>query len=186
MSHIGFRVSPLSEPEIESKVEKFRNLVGFRNPTTKIIHIIEHVLPSVLGDAFYWPIVPNGSLGPNLALTTPDKLTIEITEAIYNLAWEGDPLANHILAHELGHLFLHDNVDPFFAFASGKPHYKSIFNSEWQADRFADFLRMPKLDVRATCQSIEEIIHRYNVPEDAAQRRYVELFGPEQLRFDFY
>lgn len=172
---IGQKVPAMSEIEIEAKVSRFRNLIGWLGPI-RSVKIIEFILPRIFDD-FHWDSIEDEILGNDLARTWPDNMLMHISNSVYDGACMGDGTCNHILAHELGHLVLHRNVDPSFALAKDTPKYDCIFNSEWQADTFADYLLMPIDDVRATCVSVEDIQNRYYVSRIAAERQYQRAFG---------
>lgn len=172
---IGQKVPGMSEIEIEAKADRFRNLIGWLGPI-RSVKIIEFILPRIF-DQFDWTAIEDETLGNDLARTWPDQMIMHISDFVYDGACMGDGTCNHILAHELGHLVLHRNVDPSFALAKETPKYDCIFNSEWQADTFADYFLMPTADVKATCMSVEDIQKRYCVSKVAAERRYQKLFG---------
>ena len=172
---IGQKVPGMSEIEIEAKANKFRNLIGWLWPI-RSVKIIEFILPRIF-DQFDYRVMEDQTLGNDLARTWPDKMQMHISDSVYDGACMGDGTCNHVLAHELGHLVLHRNIDPSFALAKENPKYDCMFNSEWQADTFADYFLMPTIDVRATCMSIEDIQNRYCVPRVAAERHYLRVFG---------
>jgi len=176
---IGQKVPAMSEIDIEAKANRFRDVIGWLGPIRSVI-IIERILPRIL-DEFHWEVIEDHQLENDLARTWPDQMLVHISDSVYDGACMGDATCNHILAHELGHLVLHRNIDPSFALAKTTPKYDCIFNSEWQADTFADYLLMPIDDVRATCVSIEEIQKRYLVSATAAERQYQRAFGGERL-----
>ena len=183
----GQKVPGLSESDIESTALRFRNLIGVAGPI-KSVKIIEFVLPKIFKE-FNFEVMDDQKLGTDFARTWPDQLLMHISSSVYEGAWQNDGACNHILAHEIGHLLLHKNVDPSFALAKDKPKYDCMFNSEWQADTCADFLLMPTLDLKATCVSVEEVQKRYCVSKAAAERRFGKIFGKKkgqsQLAFDF-
>lgn len=172
---IGLKVPPLSLTEIEEKANKTRDVLGHSGPI-KIVKLIEFVLPKVIPQFNFEP-VEDAILEGELARTWPDKYFMQMTNSVYEGACAGDGSCNYTLAHELGHLVLHKNIEPSFALAKDKPKYDSFFNSEWQADNFADFFMMPTSDVRATCETIEDIQKRYCVSRGDAERRFKQVFG---------
>lgn len=172
---IGQKVPAMSEFEIEAKANRFRTLLGSAGPI-RAVEIIEFVLP-LIHDKFYWEPIDDEMLGNDLARTWPDQMQMQIANSVYDGAYMGNGACNHILAHELGHLVLHRNVDPSFALAKDTPKYDCIFNSEWQADTFADYFLMPVSDVKETCVSIEDIQRRYCVPKEAAERHSEKVFS---------
>lgn len=177
---IGQKVPAMSESEIEAKANRFRNLIGCLGPI-RSVRIIEFVLPRIFAE-YDWAAIEDEKLGNDLARTWPDQMLIHLSNSVYDGAYAGNGTCNHILAHELGHLVLHRNVDPSFALAKDTPKYDCMFNSEWQADTFADYLLMPTVDVKATCFSVEDIQNRYCVSKIAAERQYQRVFGSNKSK----
>jgi len=165
----------MSEIEIEAKANRFRTLIGWAGPI-RAVKIIEFILPRIFPE-FDWSAIEDDKLVNDLARTWPDKMLMYISDSVYDGACIDNGTCNYVLAHELGHLVLHRNVDPSFALAKSTPKYDCMFNSEWQADTFADYLLMPTDDVKATCVSIEEIEKRYLVSRERAEIRFKKIFG---------
>lgn len=106
-----------------------------------------------------------------------DKKNIETILHIQKEIWEhaklGDPFSNYVLAHELGHIILHDsNAQPFSS--SLDPRMKFLHadeSAECQADLFADNFLVPDRIADAFLSAVE-IAHACNVPLECAERRY--------------
>ena len=77
-----------------------------------------------------------------------------------------DEYARYVLAHECGHIALHDHTAKAYSGPDGKriPPESQFRSAEWQADRFADNLLMPI-----------EVVERVNNAHDLAIRCGVEL-----------
>lgn len=94
-----------------------------------------------------------------------DPLTLHVRVDVWRAAQTDEPWARWILAHECGHLILHDNYAKGFAIEGSAriPLDEQERSAEWQADRFADYLLMPT-----------EILERLISPHDVAVRAGVE------------
>ena len=79
---------------------------------------------------------------------------------------QNDEYARYVLAHECGHIALHDHTAKAYSGVDGKriPKEDEFRSAEWQADRFADHLLMPT-----------EIVERVSNAHDLAIRCGVEL-----------
>ena len=82
-----------------------------------------------------------------------------------------------ILAHELGHLFLHTSERLGFArhHPSSQGNHSFFEDSEWQADRFAAELLTPAHELRKTGLSASQIVAAYGVSRKSADIRIRSL-----------
>lgn len=83
---------------------------------------------------------------------------------------QNDEYSRYVLAHECGHIALHDHTAKAYSGVDGRriPQENQLRSAEWQADRFADHLLMPT-----------EIVERINNARDLAIRCGVELHRAE-------
>lgn len=178
-STIGLKVPAKTEAEIERAAKQLRDLLGVGDSgRIKAVKVIEDGFTHIRGDYFH--VVDDHLMEGDLARTYPDRFYMEISNSIYEAAIANDGASNYTLAHEIGHQILHRNIDPSFAFAKTQPKYESYFNSEWQADCFADYFLMPTYDVKATCTTVDEIMERYCVSKKNATKRFRQIFGEPQ------
>lgn len=107
------------------------------------------------------------------AKVTFSPLTLHVSPVVWRHAeLYNSPLERYILAHECGHVILHDgNAKGFSSDKETRVSSVEKFRSaEWQADRFADFLLMPTpVAERYTCA--KELGIRSGVPEEMAALR---------------
>jgi hypothetical protein len=109
----------------------------------------------------------------------PPRLSIDRER--WKLANDGEPASREILAHELGHLDLHDRIIPSDAYQqsfSTDDHrlinYRGKnYSAEWQADRYADHLLVPD-SIALAYDNAHEIAAKCQVPLTLAQRRFGE------------
>jgi hypothetical protein len=82
---------------------------------------------------------------PERACVSFDPLTLHVVEKIWCDAGSGIPYARYILAHEIGHIILHDKFA--VAFSNDKraqlKHLQDEESGEWQANIFADYFLVP-------------------------------------------
>lgn len=74
--------------------------------------------------------------------TFPNKKIIWIREDVYDGAAEGVGRHRFTMAHELGHLYMHKDVN--VSYARSKAEVKTFEKPEWQADCFAGELLVPR------------------------------------------
>lgn len=86
----------------------------------------------------------NDAEGPP-AYVTYKPLTLHIKKRVWELARAGHGRSRFIVAHEIGHILLHDHTAQAF---SGNPDLQNKFaqrehSAEWQADTFAAHFLLP-------------------------------------------
>jgi hypothetical protein len=79
------------------------------------------------------------------------KAILHVDAEIWHLAEIGDPTARYILAHEIGHLVLHDCYAQAFTNDPADQISFAIneFSAEWQANTFADYFLLPTHKVQS-------------------------------------
>lgn len=114
-----------------------------------IVEVLEFKIPQAFPD-FRLVVRPDDAL-ESYAITYLKKCRIEVRENVYNSACEGDTFSRFVLAHELAHFLLHQNIGDA-AHATSEEYEESIQNlnslesAEDQADIFArHFLIHPNL-----------------------------------------
>jgi IrrE N-terminal-like domain len=82
---------------------------------------------------------------PERAYVTFNPLTLHIDEQIWHDAGLGKPYARYIVAHEIGHIVLHDKFAVAFSDekAAQLVYVQDEESGEWQANIFADFFLVP-------------------------------------------
>jgi len=100
----------------------------------------------------------------------PLKLTVN--PVLFERARNSDPVARYVLAHECGHVVLHDHhAKGFSGSSSGRiPLSNREQSAEWQADKFADHLLAP-LKIVSRYKRSDEIVIRCGVPIEVAERQ---------------
>ena len=110
--------------------------------------------------------------GEKPAFVSFEPRILHVDREIWDLAWKGEPDARFIIAHEVGHLLLHDHFakafsdDPDARIKSAEPEY----SAEWQANVFALYFLLPDMIVAAYRQ-IDQLCSACGVTELIARQR---------------
>mgnify|MGYP001125757522 CR=1 FL=1 len=143
------RFHPLNggELEIASTALQFRDLFKVADKAyVDIIEVLEFRVAEFIPD--FRLMVRRDVELDTLAQTTIDPPRIFVKESIYDAACEGDADARRVLAHELGHLLLHQRITtPMQRDTTGYfdqfPLMNLLDSSEAQADVFARHFLIP-------------------------------------------
>lgn len=115
------------------------------------------------------------------AFVTYKPLTLHVDLLVWSLAKLGDPDSRHIVAHEIGHIVLHDHyARPFSNDPSQR--LKSVENensAEWQATVFAAYFLAPDHIVRAFANSFA-LAANCSIPANLARERTLDVENPKR------
>lgn len=164
----SYKAEPLSRYQIRIIAKKIRSLCGIAdNQAFPVVKFMEFLLEP-LGYTYHF--CSKEELPHDYAQTIPAEKLLQIREDVYERAVAGIPRDIFTIAHELGHVFLHD-FDTV-AFARSNEKVRTFENPEWQANTFAGELIAPA-DV-LDGMSIEEIAERFNCSFEVAtiQKKY--------------
>ena len=104
-----YKADPVSRADIRRYVYMLKKKVGLEEELYfPILPFVENVLPMLIPD-FQFQVVPVAEMGVKHGETYPSKNLIRIREDIYNRAAEGEGRDRLTVAHEVGHLFLHED-----------------------------------------------------------------------------
>lgn len=121
------------------------------------------------------------------AFVTYEPLTLNVDRKIWSDAKEGDPYARYVIAHEIGHIVLHDKSELAFS-KEGDRQLKfddPEHSAEWQANTFAAyFLVSDKSARRAHDPQVLAIV--CNVDPRLAYSRFVNLRKRGPVQIDSY
>lgn len=106
-----------------------------------VIRILEHILPQLYPD-FTLDILPREDMGHDHGLTYPNKHHIILREDVYEGACMGLGRDRFTIAHEIGHLLLHEGVSPRYARKDPTVIRPKYMDPEWQCNAFAGYLLM--------------------------------------------
>jgi hypothetical protein len=169
-------VDGLSVREIEEKALAWREAFGEQlSWSPDLLRILEDKFPSLHPD-FALVVRPTSSMVNVEAYTQFMPPQIVVSDRVYEEAHNNVCRARWTLAHELGHLVLHEAISkPRVAMQNRNPIIKRAYNSaEWQANKFAAFFLMPE-HIASQFQSVEELAQGCNVSITAARKRFQEM-----------
>lgn len=184
MSRHQYIVPPMKRREISHMAKIVRDLAKVdRFGAVDILHVLEVLLPKAF-DGFQLEIVEDHVLHGMEGETYPDQLRIRIAESVYEAAFRGDWRARFTIAHEIGHLLLHQGLTSRLARPKPGQQVRAFECSEWQANAFAgDLLTDPQ--VFNACQSIQEAAERFQISPLATRTQAKALQREGLLRLDF-
>jgi hypothetical protein len=109
---------------------------------------------------------------PERACVTFNPLTLHIFEKIWRDASLGVPYARFILAHEIGHIVLHNEFAVAFSDdkAAQLKYLQNEESGEWQANIFADYFLVPD-HIAIKLREPDLITGLCVVTDDLAERR---------------
>lgn len=156
----------VAKPRSREKIRRIADIVRAvsKDICFPVVHFLEYVMPQIY-DGFYLEIVEDSELPDCLAKTIPKEKRILVREDVYNGAIAGNGRDRFTLAHEIGHYFLHQDIE--VAYHRRLENLVTYKDPEWQANVFAAELLMPRDAIRN--MSIDEISRVCKVSYKAAQ-----------------
>ncbi|MDO4466671.1 MAG: ImmA/IrrE family metallo-endopeptidase, partial [Bacillota bacterium] len=104
-----YKADAVSRNDIRRFIRTLKKKVGLENELYfPILPFVENILP-VLIPNFQFEVVPMTEMGIKHGETYPSKNLIRIREDIYLRAASGEGRDRLTIAHEVGHLFMHDD-----------------------------------------------------------------------------
>lgn len=166
----GSPVPPLSIQQIRTTANQFRKILGLEEEAhLPLGHILE-VLPLCM-EGFVLAITPREEMTEH-GRTQADNRVMEIREDVYDGMRGGIGRDRFTVAHEIGHLLLHDGV--VAVYPRGEASHPPYRDSEWQANTFAAELLMP-IHLITGLSRPEEVAQLCGVSCDAARVRLEKL-----------
>jgi len=172
MSDIVFEAPPRSGDGIEDLADAVRQMFGlFDEHFFPVVPFVEkglqHLVPGILFD-----VVEADLLGARMGAVNPLTGAFMIREDVYEGAVRDQPRHRFTVAHEAGHALMH--IGTLNRMPSSNRKAPAFRDPEWQANRFAAALLMPRHLVRR-CRSAEEIMRRFGVSKECAELRIKTL-----------
>lgn len=169
----GFVVSPRKKRDIYEKAAMVRSafspIMGGRPwvPIDRIVELLPEFLPG-----FSCEVCEMHEMGSDHGQTDPDSLLIRIRVDVYEGMCRGQGRDRFTVAHELGHLFLHQGQRPVTFARVGNAATAPIYqNSEWQADTFASALLIDEKQL-ANFSDVSAVQAAFGVSQAAAEARF--------------
>lgn len=131
-----YKAAPLGREPIRKFIRQLKRSVGLEYELYfPIIPFLENILPIFVTD-FQLEILPVEEMGNKHGETYPSKSIIRIREDVYIRAAYGKGRDRLTIAHEIGHLFEHeDDAVSLCRLAPGE-RLKPYEDPEWQANAF--------------------------------------------------
>lgn len=173
MSGHNFIVPPLSWLEIRTAATQLREVFGFGDePYLPVIDVLESGLDH--GGLLSLEIAPIDEMGDAEGLACPQGKFIRIREDVYEAACDQEPRARFTIAHEIGHWYLHSNVQLMHARTDSR--IENFRLSEPQANQFAAEFLMP-VEFFSDRDDAFSVTCRHGVSHSAALYRLKYLMG---------
>ena len=131
-----YKAAPLGRKSIRNFIRQLKRDIGLEYELYfPVIQFLENILPILVPD-FQLEILPEKEMGNKHGETYPSKNLIRIREDVYLRAVQGMGRDRLTVAHEIGHLFEHeDDAVALCRLAPGEK-LKSFEDPEWQANVF--------------------------------------------------
>ncbi|TYT27252.1 ImmA/IrrE family metallo-endopeptidase [Luteimonas viscosa] len=176
MSGVCFEVPPASRARIEGLTASIRAHFKIKTPFFPLLEVVELWLPLVWPE-FGFSVGQYDDMGNDHGRTFPGQDHIQVRDDVYDNIRRNKGRDRFTLAHELGHLFLHN--DPALARNIRRSvDIEPFRSSEWQANSFAGSLLMP-LTYLQQAASLATVVEDCGVTLDAAR---VQVRGMKNAR----
>lgn len=160
----GIIVDSLSLKQIRDFAKKIRIIFGIEDDVyVDIVRVYEYILQSI---EVTFEIVDYASMGDKHGETLIGRNVIRIREDVYDRACKGYGRDRLTMAHELGHLLLH-NMKNLSLARNANQKVAAYSDPEWQANAFAGELLAPHRFLKG--KSVDEIANSYGISISAAQ-----------------
>ena len=160
----NYKATGMSRCKIRAITNRLREYLMIKaNDKVPILKVLEYI--AIVLD-YELDIVYDDELPYKYAEIYPSEKIIRIRESVYNNAYNGDARSRFTIAHEIGHLFLHENNRISFARTSSTK-MKPYESPEWQANVFAAEFLVPVSNIKNLTPN--EIATKYNVSKKVAQ-----------------
>jgi len=177
----GIRVGHRTRAQIRAQAEFARDALELPPGPPNMAQVLEHNLSSL---GILYSYEPPHVMGAAEALAIPEQNTILLREDVYFALLEDDPPARFTVAHEVGHLWLHERPGPATALYHAEPArpHGPLEDAECQADAFAAEFLAPAREFAGMRVTAAGLMHTYNLSFQAAMQRVRELSAEGIIR----
>lgn len=160
---MGKIAKPMSRIKLRTMANKIRQLTKISDDEPfPVVRFLEMILSEW---DYEMDIVSDENMESNYAEIIPSLKIFRIRECVYLNAIAGSHRDRFTIAHEIGHLFLHDDIT--VSFARNEKSIPAYKNPEWQANTFAAELLVPHGKIDG--MTADEISKKYGVSKKVAQ-----------------
>lgn len=132
----SYKAQGISRNDIRYFVREIRKGVNMEYTMYfPIVQFLENILPILIPD-FQLEIVPQEEMGNKHGETYPSRHLIRLREDVYLNAINGNGRDRLTIAHEIGHLLLHDDDSIALCRLAPNEKLKTYEDPEWQANAF--------------------------------------------------
>lgn len=167
----GIIVPARSNNSIELEANIFRDLFCLEDrpyfPVIQALELLREVYPGADFEVMF-----ESEMGDDHGRTFPDQKLIWVREDVYERADSGEARDRFTICHEIGHLLMHQNIALSRVDPRSPP--KVYRNSEWQADKFASYLLMPK-KILSQYSDINKVMIDFGTSFQAANARRSDM-----------
>ena len=168
-----YKVKAKSRKDIRKVARFIRDITGYTNSLYfPIVEFLEFTLPQLVPE-FQFEILPYKKMRNKCGETFPAEHKIILNEAIYNKAVNGDGFARLTIAHEIGHLLMHNTDSISLCKVQPGEKLKPYEDPEWQADVFGGELLAPYYLIGG--MSINDISKYFAITKKAASTQLAKL-----------
>ena len=129
-----YKASAISRKNIQSFIRYLKKMVHLENEVYfPVVQFLENILPILISD-FQLEIVPQREMGNKHGETYPSRNLIRIREDVYLGAVAGCGRDRLTIAHEIGHLFLHEDDSIELCKLAPNEKLRPFEDPEWQAN----------------------------------------------------
>jgi Zn-dependent peptidase ImmA (M78 family) len=131
-----YKAEAVSRNDIRKFVFSLKKKVGLENELYfPILPFVENILPILIPE-FQFEVAPVSEMGNKHGETYPSKSLIRIREDVYLRAASGEGRDRLTIAHEVGHLFMHEDSCIALCRLAPSESLKPYEDPEWQANAF--------------------------------------------------
>ncbi|MBF0174140.1 MAG: ImmA/IrrE family metallo-endopeptidase [Magnetococcales bacterium] len=160
----GVKVPPLSRVNIREFAFKFREAIGLEKQLFfPVVEIFENI--SQIWKGWEFDVATEKEMNGAEGHTFTEKKVIQIREDVFERATLRHGRDRMTIAHELGHVHLHQNVSPMYCRGV---NIKRFENSEWQANCYGGELLI-SFHLRHQLGRHDDIVEKCCVSEQAAE-----------------
>jgi hypothetical protein len=171
MNDLYYEAPPRSGSNIENLADTVRKVFGLSAVRFfPVVDFVEKGLEQIV-EGLTFDVVEPSELGRRMGAVDPLRRSLYLREDVYLGAANRNNRDRFTVAHESGHAIMHIGTLNRLQLSQDVPPYR---DPEWQANRFAAALLMPRHLVRQ-CTTIGEIVRDFGVSRVSAELRIKQL-----------